>query len=201
MTQRTLPRTRPTREQTRARLLAAAGTVFDAGGYQSTSLDDVAETAGLTKGAIYSNFGSKDDLFAALMSTRIRERLDRVTEEVGDQDSADALARGAGKALTDATLGDPEWHVAFLEFWTRAMHNEAVREAFAAGRATSRRIISQYLAEQATRGNIVLPLEPDRLATAILALSNGLAIEHLLDADPDRELLPDLLRMILAPRT
>ena len=52
-------RTRPTREQTRARLLRAASEVFATHGYDRASLDDVAAAAGLTKGAVYSSFASK----------------------------------------------------------------------------------------------------------------------------------------------
>src|ERR1039458_9361995 len=70
------PRTRArrTRAQTRARLLQAASEVFAKHGYDRASLDDVAAAAGLTKGAVYSSFASKDELFYALMRERIDER-------------------------------------------------------------------------------------------------------------------------------
>ena len=60
-------RVRPTRAQTRARLLQAAGEVFARRGYDRASLDEVAAAAGLTKGAVYSSFAGKDELFYALM--------------------------------------------------------------------------------------------------------------------------------------
>src|SRR5437763_15619625 len=47
-------------------LIAAARELFAAGGYRGTSLDDVVEAVGLTKGAIYHHFASKDELFAAV---------------------------------------------------------------------------------------------------------------------------------------
>jgi len=57
---------KPSREEkkalTRARLLDAAATVFARRGFAAASLDEVAEEAGLTKGAVYSNFESKDEL-------------------------------------------------------------------------------------------------------------------------------------------
>ncbi|MGD0455236.1 MAG: TetR family transcriptional regulator, partial [Solirubrobacteraceae bacterium] len=76
-------RRRPTREQTRERLIAAAGTVFAERGYMQASLDEISATAGLTKGAIYSNFGSKDELFYALMSSQINDRLSQITDSIG----------------------------------------------------------------------------------------------------------------------
>src|SRR5271165_6704357 len=56
---------RPTREEVRRRLLDAALAVFAEQGFDTGNLDQIAEVAGLTKGAIYSNFTGKDDLFYA----------------------------------------------------------------------------------------------------------------------------------------
>ena len=62
---------RAMKERTRERLLDAAAVVFARKGIEAASLDEVAEAAGYTKGAIYSNFASKTDLIAALMDRRI----------------------------------------------------------------------------------------------------------------------------------
>jgi AcrR family transcriptional regulator len=64
------PRTSRKRVQTVARLLEAAGAVIAEKGFQRATLDEIAARAGMTKGAIYSNFGSKEDLFLALVDTR-----------------------------------------------------------------------------------------------------------------------------------
>jgi AcrR family transcriptional regulator len=65
------PRRRLTREESKARtrveLLRAANRLFVRKGFVATSLADIAEEAGLTKGAVYSNFDSKEDLFLALL--------------------------------------------------------------------------------------------------------------------------------------
>lgn len=53
-------------DRTRADLLAAAGRVFAARGFEGASVDDVAAEAGYTKGAVYAHFGSKRDLFLAV---------------------------------------------------------------------------------------------------------------------------------------
>ena len=59
------------RDRTRQDLLAAATTVFAAHGYDGASVDDVAAAAGYTKGAVYSHFSSKADLFLALFRARV----------------------------------------------------------------------------------------------------------------------------------
>ena len=58
------------REMTRRHLLDAAAVVFARDGFHGASLDDVAATAGFTKGAVYSNFKSKEDLFLAVFDDR-----------------------------------------------------------------------------------------------------------------------------------
>ena len=62
---------RPTRSEVRRRLLDAALEVFAEHGFDTANLDQVAAAAGLTKGAIYSNFAGKDDLFYAMMSEQV----------------------------------------------------------------------------------------------------------------------------------
>ena len=72
---------RAMKERTRERLLDAAAVVFARRGIEAASLDEVAEAAGYTKGAIYSNFSSKTDLIAALMDRRI---IDAVEHQVAN---------------------------------------------------------------------------------------------------------------------
>jgi len=76
MTTRTATRTRLSREEsralTRSRVITAAGEVFAERGFHAASLEDVADRAGYSIGAVYSNFRSKDDLFLSLMTERLR---------------------------------------------------------------------------------------------------------------------------------
>ena len=58
------------REMTRQHLLDAAAIVFARKGFHGATLDEVAKLAGFTKGAVYSNFKSKDDLFLALLEQK-----------------------------------------------------------------------------------------------------------------------------------
>src|SRR5271169_7211638 len=92
-TEKPKTRVRPTRAQTRKRLLKAAGAVFAERGYDRASLDDVAVGAGLTKGAVYSSFDSKEELFYAMMRERIRERLELVTQAVERQATVRDITR------------------------------------------------------------------------------------------------------------
>lgn len=79
-------RTQEEAEQTRQDLLRAALTVFSQKGYTATRLEDVAGAAGVTRGAIYHHFGSKTDLYSALIeeaNTVGNSAIDRAVNEGG----------------------------------------------------------------------------------------------------------------------
>ena len=111
-------RTRPTRAETRERLFEAAAEVFQERGIGAASIDAIAEAAGLTRGAFYSNFANKDELIAAMLADHVDrsvrhhrellERLGATTWTIDDgilsadgrlprpEDTADADLRGWG---------------------------------------------------------------------------------------------------------
>src|SRR6201996_3163022 len=70
--------------RTRERLLDSAVKVFALKGYAGASVDDIAEAAGFTIGALYSNFSGKEDLFIALLSARSNNRMAEALAIVGD---------------------------------------------------------------------------------------------------------------------
>lgn len=188
-------RSRPTRAQTRARLLQAASEVFAERGYDRASLDDVAAAAGLTKGAVYSSFSSKDELFYALMRERIGERLALVAEAVDRQVTLEDITRDAGEGLVELISGQADWHLLFIEFWARAIREPSLRDEFARQRRSARELIARFFEQQAIQTGSSLPVPADQLAVAVLALSNGIAIEQL--ADPEN-VDPSIFGVILS---
>jgi AcrR family transcriptional regulator len=182
-TQKPKKRLRPTRAQTRQRLLQAAGEVFAERGYDRASLDDVGTAAGLTKGAVYSSFAGKDDLFYALMRERIDERLALVTEVVERQATVRDITRDAGSGLAQLMSSQRQWHLLFIEFWARAVRDPGLHDELARERRSVRGLIAQFLEAHAAEAGVNLPAPAEQLAVVVLALSNGIAIEHL--ADPD----------------
>lgn len=104
---------------TREKILAAAGRVFARKGFQAARLDEVAADAGLTKGAIYWHFRSKNDLFFALLDHKFSQHIAPVPEEVqqavahGDPRLAMTGILRAGFARLRA---DHDWPRLYLEF-------------------------------------------------------------------------------------
>ncbi len=176
-------RTRPTRAETRVRLLQAAGEVFAKHGYDRASLDDVAAAAGLTKGAVYSSFASKDELFYALMREHIDERLVFVSSALSLESTVANATRDAATGLGELISSEADWQLLFIEFWVRAVRDPNLRAEFARQRRAARELIARFVEQHAARLGFELQAPADQIAVAVLALTNGIAIEQL--ADPE----------------
>lgn len=194
-------RTRPTREQTRARLLDAAATVFASRGYDGASLDDVAAAAGLTKGAVYSGFASKDELFYALVAERLQQRLQVVADAAGSQRTLQELFTDAEDELAALFIAQRDWHLLFIEAWARAVRDPGRREEWARHRRAARAVIADFFEQQATSAGVALPASADDLALVAIALANGIAMEHIADPDTaDPGLFARMLGLLLDAR-
>jgi AcrR family transcriptional regulator len=176
---------------TRDRLLQAAAEVFAERGFAGASLDQVAAAAGFTKGAVYSNFAGKDELFLALMTDEAARRVDVVEAALRETtDLPGALAAvGAELSRREAT-----WQLLFLEFWQRAVRDPDAGRAFVASRRDLRQrvadVVARFLAEHPVRTG----WDAESLTVVLIARSNGLAVEAL----PDPDAVPDgLLARVL----
>lgn len=190
-------RTRPRRAEVRRQVLEAALTVFAQHGFDGASMDDVASAAGFTKGALYSNFAGKDDLFLALMDQQVSRRVELIADLT---DPASTNPDAIGHALTTAALNDRDWQLLFLEYWARAVRDATIRERFLADRRRLRQHITdaaQQLLDQTERTSVV-PVE--QLTIVLLALSNGLAVEGLIDPDDvSGDIFATILTALTAP--
>jgi AcrR family transcriptional regulator len=170
------------RAMTRRHLLDAAAIVFARNGFHGSTLDEVAATAGFTKGAVYSNFKSKDDLFLELLDDRIDRQFAVVTEtlESGSHEAAEQFPRILGLVLSDMFWGD-EFVTLWLEFVLYARRNPKAQAKLAASAQRSRAQVQALIEHKyATIG--VSPNYPVRdLAEISLALFSGLGIDRLVD--------------------
>ena len=177
----TRTRTAPTRAErkahTRERLVAAAERLFKRDGFHATSVDAVADAAVYTKGAVYSNFASKEELFFAVYERRLAERvaqLDAIREQAS---SARAALRSA--VASAERRGEDGWMAVFFEFWAHVLRHPEHRERFAALHRQGLEPFVRAVEEFARAEGAEPPLPPELLATAHLALGNGLQLERL----------------------
>ncbi len=191
---------RQRREQTRERLLDAASEVFAKRGYNAASLDEVAEAAGYTKGAVYSNFASKADLFMALADRRTEAALTSSAAAIRDTswDQAIGMLEHAARSTEHA---DMSWLLLVTEFWLSAMRDERIRRAVAAQYERARTSVAEILAETFRQANVEPPLPPRELGIVIEALGVGLGFQHAIDPDavPMRLQAQVLLRLLGRP--
>jgi AcrR family transcriptional regulator len=167
--------------QTRAELMASARRLFLRHGFHACSLEMVAEEAGFTIGAVYSRFGSKADLFLAILAERIDQLVAEVAQVGGLHqpipEQAELLA-GRRMALLER---EREWFPLVLEFWSHAARDERLRHEFS---ACHERLVGAYaglIEADYARLGLPLPLAPEVLARAVVAMGNGVALERLTD--------------------
>ena len=165
------------REQTRDDLIAAADRLFVDGGFHATSLDQIAAAAGYTKGAVYSNFASKEDLFFAVYERRADRSEAQMTELLAD-DVATGLARIAGDT-TGRRGRDDGWLAVFFEFWAHVIRHPELRGRFAAIHRRLQVPLAGALERVAAERGVELPDAALPLAVAGGAMQLGLALERL----------------------
>jgi AcrR family transcriptional regulator len=174
-----VPAARLTREekkaQTRGRLIDAAAVVFARQGYLATSVDDVAQAAGLTKGAVYSNFASKDELFEAVLEERLARRMFAIAETVGTG-TVEEEAASASRQMSELLLEEHDLFLLSLEFSIHAIRNPRLRQLLLPRLEGGREIA----AEQITKRWADLPLPLGDLLTIIFSLVDGVTIAKLL---------------------
>jgi AcrR family transcriptional regulator len=128
------PRTRPTRVEVRDRILEAASKVFAAEGFAGATIDAIGQAAGFTKGAVYSNFESKDELFLALLDREFEQRGAQIATALEAGGDTAAAARELSRSALDAVRSHADYYVLFVEYWLRAVRDPQLRERLIARR-------------------------------------------------------------------
>ena len=187
-----------TKERTRDALLEAAVRVFARRGYEGARLAEVAREAGLTTGAVYSNFEGKHDLFLAALEREIARHLREVTEAVRAEASPQERVAAAAAQWSGFLTRAPDRFPLFIEYWSHAVRDPDLRPEFAARFGALRDATARLIADEAAAAGVDLPLDAEEIAVAVNALTNGIALEHL--ADPEAvpvELYGRLLSLLL----
>jgi AcrR family transcriptional regulator len=190
------PSRRTPRSEVRERILTAAMTTFASEGFAGATIDMIADAAGFTKGAVYSNFGSKDDLFFALLDAQFRDRaalITKLTEQVGASEDPQSAAAAVGNALMQAIRENTDYQLLFIEYWLRAARDPQIRARFVKHRRTIiDRTMNAIIDPAALAGT---GLSPEALTILFIALGNGFAIEEIIAPGT---VPPDLLGAALA---
>ena len=178
----------------REQLLEAASRVFARSGYHGASMSEIAAEAGFSKGALYWNFASKDELFFALLDEldeHLRALITAAASAPADRDISGDLSRDISAVLEhghDVVL-------LFHEYSALAVRDPKVAARYA---ARNRRLRAELAASMRTRHQAIgvpMAIPAEQLATAVIALVDGLSIQQLTEPDAVPE---DLFGQILA---
>ena len=202
MTQQT-PSSRSSRAEsqarTRERLIEAARQLLVSHGFGGTSIRDIAERAGFSQGAFYSNFSGKEDILLELLRRYMEDeaaQLSAVLDRSGD--AADAML--AGLELWAAELDrETDWAMLSIELQLHAQRSPAFATAFQSVWDTHRQALGQLLTRLFHGLGRRLPADPAALAAGFMALAHGLALQRLSAPDePGDCMLMVFLRGLIA---
>lgn len=166
-------------DRNRALLLSAARRVFLSRGYHAATLEQIADEAGFSKGAVYSRFESKADMFLALLTARIAER---AAAGVAELESSGTVA-GLADLAWQAEQATPGWRLLVTEFRVLAARDPVLNQRYAAAHATTVDAVTSVLSAVAERDGISLGVPARQLAGLVLAVETGIALEQLSSPD------------------
>jgi AcrR family transcriptional regulator len=180
------------RENTRARLLEAATQVFAEVGLEGATVEAVCERAGFTRGAFYSNFESKDELFLTLAASVGEARLNAVRERVSDLVSAEALDGCDPVDLVQQIMdsgGDDRLGVMMLsEIRIRALRDPAFGAAYLAQEREMVGSIADMIQEIIDSGQITLRIGAAEAAGLLMVVWEGMTVRGAMGGDDPDEL-------------
>ncbi|HEX2397794.1 MAG TPA: TetR/AcrR family transcriptional regulator [Solirubrobacteraceae bacterium] len=186
--------------RTRAALLDAGARVFVTHGFQGASVELIASEAGYTRGAFYSNFSSKEELFAELLQERVYSIYRQMAETSAGPERP--TLRQVGEQLA-AIQGDPDGRWLFrlwLELLAHAGRDGHFRQ-IAAGFWSANRALSATAIDSAYASvGRQPPVSAHHVASAMIALDIGLALQHFVDPDAvPLDLYPELYELLFGP--
>jgi AcrR family transcriptional regulator len=190
------------REQTRQRLLDATRILFAAQGYAATSVEQIALEAGYTRGAFYSNFQDKADIFLTLLR-REHERIMGELQAVLDEPAPEGVQGPPSPDLLESRLlaryarmhQDTQLLALMLEARLHAARDEAFAPHFRRFREDLLQAVGDYARTFAQRAGLTLSMSPEDLAFGFMALCDGCALHRLAGSPPGDE---DIERILWA---
>jgi AcrR family transcriptional regulator len=186
------------RERTYEELLLAAEKLFVERGFHATSVDEIAFEAGYTKGAVYSNFESKEDLFFAVYERRAERAMAEIEEVLVENGPAAGLEVLASDAARRRGGADDGWLAVFFEFWAHVVRRPELRERFARIHGRALEPMAAAVERFAGERGISIPVEARSLNVAMNAMVLGLSLERLTQPDVvDAGLGARMVRLVL----
>ncbi|WKL14478.1 TetR/AcrR family transcriptional regulator [Comamonas testosteroni] len=169
------------RAQTREHLIDAARHLFVTNGYGGASIRDIANNAGYSQGAFYSNFSSKEDVLLELLRRHMDAEAMQLTTLMGDNAQLPEQMLARLEAWASTLNHDADWCMLSIELQLHARRSPSFATEY-------QKVWDRHQAEIGGVINLLFeklgrstPAEPHELAAAFMALSHGLALQKTAD--------------------
>ncbi len=183
------------RAETVERLLDAALETFAEIGFAAASVEDICGRGGFTRGAFYSSFRTKDELFGALYARETARELARAEALlVGIEDQPDPVAAAVDACLSPVPA-DRTWVLVQTEYQLHASRHPEAADALREHVAALRSQLAGLIERAAARAGVRLAVPAGQLAGILLGLHGGLVLQQVSDAADSAA--PDLERSAL----
>ncbi len=168
------------RENTRARLLAAALEVFAEKGIKRVTVDELVAAAGFTRGAFYSNFSSIDEVFFAVFEDQADRMLSAVRGAIESIPEGEFSLDSVGTILESLHPFGRQWYLIHTEFVLYALRNEEAREILGEHSRRLRAELVDVIGDVLTRLERRATIPLDQVTeTAVALYLHSIAQEHL----------------------
>lgn len=182
----TITATTRRREATRQKLLDAAAQVFAEVGLDAASVEAICDRAGFTRGAFYSNFETKDELFLELAGAVARERVEAVRARVGELERSGDLTKASADAfrivqdVLDITADDRLGVLLMSEIRIHALRNPALAAAYLAQEDEMLESVSQIIDDIGRAGTLRFRLPADECARLFLTVWESTSVRSVM---------------------
>jgi len=168
---------RESRLETRTRLLESATQLFARGGYEGASVDLIAESAGYSKGAFYSNFKSKEAIFLELLDVHKRREIDALAQLLAQDVPASELV-SLIRNSESSRVSDFDFGLLSAEFQLQACRDKTFAKTYAKLHRTHVDTMAGLITKLFVKLDRTPPSEPRDLAEIIMALTTGLSLQR-----------------------
>jgi AcrR family transcriptional regulator len=205
------------RVETRRRVIESAYEVFTEMGIRDAPVELICDRAGFTRGAFYSNFASKEELFLAVYDMQMAGRAERLRGAVAesltgvdphDPESATRVIQDAGLLFMEALTADETWHLLTVEFRAQALRQPELRAPTALSERRFHDALVGILVPLLDRLRLRLAVEPLSAVITIIAMYETMLERAILDELPHTadsryltEVLPRLFAALISPTT
>lgn len=190
-----MPKLKPeTQQARRERIIDAAELCFARAGFHRTTMQDICKEAGISPGALYVYFASKEDLIAGIVE---RDRAKLASDLVQLSNAPDLLSALA-KLGEHYTIEEPHYkQVLHIEIGSEATRNPAVGEIFRSVDDFCRQAFEQLFERAERDGKIKLDDDPQVVSAVLSLLGDGLFWRRAVDPDFDvQKVMPVLMKMV-----